>query len=72
MLEYQNIKIFFQNVTLHIGQKKLKNVKFVVKKGKILYHGHMLLVILKEKKLLEHFMKTNCKKQIKKTLELEK
>ena len=62
MLEYQNIKIFFQNVTLHIGQKKLKNVKFVIKKGKILYHGHMLLVILKENKLLEHFMKTNCKK----------
>ena len=45
---------------------------FVVKKLKILYRGHMLLVILKAKKLLERFTKKNCKKQIKKSLELKK
>ena len=32
----------------------------------------MLLMILMEKKLLGHFKKTNCKKQIKKNLEWEK
>ena len=32
----------------------------------------MLLMILKEKKLFEHFTKTNCKKQIKKKLEFKK
>ena len=31
----------------------------------------MLLVILKTKKFLERFMKNNCKKQIKKSLELK-
>ena len=46
---------------------------FVIKKKlKILYHGHMLLVILTVKKLLERFMKKNCKKQIKKSLKLKK
>ena len=36
--------------------------------------GHMLLVMLviTEKKLSEHFTKKNCKKQIKKSLELKK
>ena len=33
--------------------------------------GHMLLVILTEKKSLERFTKRNCKKQIKKSLELK-
>ena len=32
----------------------------------------MLLMILMEKKLLEPFAKTNCKKQIKKNLEMKK
>ena len=32
----------------------------------------MLLVILMEKKLLKRFRKKNCKKQIKKSLELKK
>ena len=32
----------------------------------------MLLMILMEKKLLEHFTKTNWKKQIKKSSELQK
>ena len=38
------------------------------KKLKALCLGHMLLVILKAKKLLERFTKKNCKKQIKKNL----
>ena len=32
----------------------------------------MSLIVLKAKKLLESFMKKNCKKQIKKSLELKK
>ena len=32
----------------------------------------MLFIILKTKKLLERFTKNNCKKQIKKNLELKK
>ena len=63
MLEYQNIKIFLQKVTFQLGLKKF----FWLQKIKILCCGHMLLVILKVKKLLERFMKKNCKKQIKKT-----
>ena len=43
-----------------------------LKKLKILSRGHILLVTLTEKKLLERFTKTNCKKQIKKNLELKK
>ena len=42
---------------------------FVIKKKlKILYHGHMLLVILLVKKSLERFTKKNCKRQIKQNL----
>ena len=32
------------------------------------FHGHMLLMISMVKKLLEHFMKKNYKKQINKDL----
>ena len=63
LLEYQNIKIFLQKVTLQIGLKKL----LWLKKLKILCHGLMLLTILMERK----FTKKNCKKQIKKSLELK-
>ena len=49
---YQNIKHFLQNVILKIV--------FLLKKLKILYHGHMLLVILTGKKLMERFTKKNC------------
>ena len=62
MLEYQNIKIFLEKVTFQLGLKF-----FWLQKIKILCCGHMLLVILKMKKLVERFMKKNCKKQIKKT-----
>ena len=35
-----------------------------LKKLKTLFLGHTLLVALKEKKLLEHFTKTNCKSSL--------
>ena len=44
---------------------------FLLQMLKILFCGHILIVILKAKKLLERFMKNNCKKQIKKRLELK-
>ena len=68
LLEYQNIKNFLQVVMLRIG---LKNFSWL-KKLKALFCQHMLLVILKTKKLLEVFTKKNCKKQIKKSLVLKK
>ena len=40
----------------------------LLKKLKIQFHGHMLLMILMVKKLLEHSMKMNCKKQSNKNL----
>ena len=42
---------------------------FVIKNLKIQFHGHMSLMILMVKKLLEHFMKKNCKRTINKNLE---
>ena len=41
----------------------------LLKTLKILYHGHMLLIILMVKKFLVHFMKMNCKRLIKKNSE---
>ena len=67
MLEYQNTKTFLQKLTLQIGQKKFSWLK----EFKILCRGYILLVILTIKKLLQRFMKKNCKKQIKKNLELK-
>ena len=54
--------------TLQIGLKKFLLLKML----KILFHGHMLLMILIVKKLLKPFMKKNCWRQIKKNLELRK
>ena len=68
LLEYQNIKTFLQKVTLQICLQKF----LLLKKLKILRRGHMLLMILMKKKLLKPFTKNNCKKQIKKSLELKK
>ena len=67
MSEYQNIKIFWQKITLKIVRKKF----LWLKKLKILYCGHMLLMILIEKKLSERLTKINCKKQIKNSFELK-
>ena len=66
LLKYRNI-IFLQKAIFQIGLKR-----FFIKKVKTLCSGHMLLVILKAKKLLERFTKKNCKKQVKKSLELKK
>ena len=51
MLEYQNIKTILQNSMFEIGEHV-----------KTLCCGHMSLVILMEKKLLENFTKKNCEK----------
>ena len=61
LLQYQNIKTFLQKTMFQIGLKKF----LWLKKFKTLYSGHMFFVILMETKLLEHFTKKNCKKQIK-------
>ena len=45
---------------------------FAIGKVKVQCRGYMLLIILTKKKLLEHFTKKNCEKQIKKCLELKK
>ena len=54
-------KTFLQKVLLQVGLQKF----LWLKKLKTLYRGHMLLVILEIKKLLERFMKKNYKTQIK-------
>ena len=63
-----NIKFFLQKSMFQIGLKKF----LWLKKLKILCRGHMLLVILTEKKPLERFTKKNWEKQIKKSLWVEK
>ena len=63
--KYKNI---FAMAMFQIGLKKL----LWLKKLKTLFHGHMLLVILKSKKLLEHFRKMNCKRQTKNSWELKR
>ena len=65
LLKYKNIfsKAYVTNWSKDV---------FVIKKVKTLCQGHMLSVILKANKLLERFMKKNCKKQIKKNLKMKK
>ena len=45
---------------------------FVIKKLKIQFHGHMLLMILMVKKLLEHFMKKKLQKTNQQKFGIEK
>ena len=61
LLEYQNIKTFLQKAMFQIGLKKF----LLLQKLKILCRGHMLLVILKAKKLLERLAKKNFEKKSK-------
>ena len=68
LLELQNVKTFLQKAIFQIGLKTF----LLLQKLKILFRGHMLLVILKVKNLLERFTKQSFKKQIKKSLELQK
>ena len=51
-------------VALQIGQKKLTK--------KVICHGHILIVILMVKKLLDRFTKNDCKSQVKKNLRSKK
>ena len=60
--KYKNV--YAKGYVPNWSEKCLQNLK-------ILFRGHMLLVILKVKNLLEHFTKKNGKK-IKKNLELKK
>ena len=65
----------------HVRKSKYKNIfakgyvpnssveTFVITKVKNTVRGDMLLAILTLKKLLQRFMKKNCKKQIKKKLQ---
>ena len=56
----------YKNVLLKdIHQIGLKKFLLLVKL-KIQFHGHMLLMISIMKKSLEHFMKKNCRRLIKK------
>ena len=48
LLEYQNIKTFLQKDFFQTGLKKF----LLLQKLKILFRGHMLIVILKAKNLL--------------------
>ena len=60
-VKISNLKTCFQKFVFQICLKTVLWFQML----KILLHGHMLLVIFKMKKLLEPFMKENCKKQIK-------
>ena len=62
LLEYQNIKIILQKAMLQIGLKKF----LLLQKLKLLFRGHMLLVILKVQNLLERFTKKKENRQEKK------
>ena len=68
MLEYQNTKTFLLMNMLQICQKKF----LWLKKLKIQFHGHMLLMISMVKKLSEHFMKKNNKKSNQQEFRIEK
>ena len=65
MSEFLNIKTFLLKDTCQISLKKF----LLLIKLKIQFHGHISLIISIVKKLLEHFMKKNCKRLIKKNLE---
>ena len=64
-VRFLNTKIFQLKDIHQIGLKKF----LLLVKLKIQFHEHMLLMISMVKKLLEHFMKKNCKRLIKNSLE---
>ena len=66
--EYRNIKWFLQKAMFQIGMKKF----LWLYKLKNINPWTCYQLMLKVKKLLERFTINNCKKQIKKTLELKK
>ena len=58
LLEYQNLKTFLQKAIFQISLKKV----LLLQKLKPFCHGHMLIAILKAKKLLELFTKNKSKR----------
>ena len=68
LLEYQIMKMFQQKVALQIG---LKNV-LSLKKLKILYTVHMILMISMEKKIAETFYEKEFQKTNQKEFRIEK
>ena len=60
--KYENI--FAKGYTPNWSEEGLQLIKI-----KIQFHGHKLLMISMVNKSLEHFMKKNCRRQIKKNLE---
>ena len=56
MLEYQNVKIFAKGYVRNWSEEV-----FVIKKLKIWFRGHMLLIFLTEKKLLRPFYEKELK-----------
>ena len=67
MYEFQSIKTFFLKAILQISQKKY----LLLNNSRILLHGHMFLVIITVKKMLERFVK-ECRIPIKQGLGLQK
>ena len=78
--KYTNDKDPKFKVSDHVRISKYKNIfakgympnwseEILLIKLKILYHGHIFLMILMVKKLFVLFMKINCKRLIKKNLE---
>ena len=68
MLENQNIKLLLQTAFFQIGLKKYLWLKKV--KNTVLW-TYFISGVNREK-MFERFTKNNCKKQIKKSLELKK
>ena len=64
MIEYQNRKIFLLKDILQIVLKKI----LCLKKFKILFYGHILLMIAMVKTLFKHFIEKKHKKQMNKDL----
>ena len=64
MQEFQNTKKYLLKDTCQIVQKKF----LWLKKLKIPFHGHTLLMISMVKKLLGHFLKKNFKTLINENL----
>ena len=64
VLGYQKTKTFLLKDILQVCLKKV----LWLKKLKILFQGHMLLMLSMVKKLLERFMRNKYKKQINKDL----
>ena len=68
LLQYQNVNTFLQKAVFQIGLKKF----LWLKKLKTLCRGHILLVIVRENKLLERFSKKNWKKTNQKEFRVKK